>query len=83
MKLIAVPTLDHSGWHGKLVDFLSRAEIITMVTIDNGESDVIETLINPFFSDIQGFGQLIVQYLHARLCALDNYVFSSHLVRLL
>ena len=54
-----------------------------MVTIDNGESDVIETLINPFFSDIQGSGQHIAQHLHTRLCSQDNYVFTSHLVRLL
>jgi len=66
MKLIAVPTQDHTGWRGTIAEILSRAETITMVTIDNGEPKVKEILVNPFFSDIQGSGPLFAQCLHER-----------------
>ena len=66
MKLIAVPTQDQSGLRGKIAEVLSRAETLTMVTIDNGELEVIEILVNPFFSDIHGSGPLFAQYLHER-----------------
>ena len=66
MKLIAVPTRDNSGWCGKIANVLSRAETITMVTIEDDKPDIVETLVNPFFSDLQGSGPLFALYLHER-----------------
>jgi len=41
------------------------AETMTMVTIENGEPEVQEVLVNPFLT-IQGSGPLFTQYLYDR-----------------